>query len=333
MGSVEIKMKAAALCCILFFLGVSYAEDLFLEELRSKIPNGQWTAERQFESSADAKRLLGTLKDPRTTRTYRKDLVEALKGYEAPDTFDARENWPECTTIPMVWDQAACGSCWAVAAAGAMSDRMCIHNKVQVLVSAENLMTCCRRCGFGCDGGYPHQAWEYWKSTGIVNGGFYGSTDTCQPYSVQPCDHHVEGKLEPCGDTVDTPSCSNECISTYNGDYASANTLGESAYDVPRLQMAIMEEIQNKGPVEASIDVYEDFLHYKSGVYEHVKGEMLGGHAVRMIGWGEEAGTPYWLIVNSWNADWGDKGLIKIKRGSNECGIESGLTAGLPKSI
>lgn len=44
------------------------------------------------------------------------------------------------------------------------------------------------------------------------------------------------------------------------------------------------------------------------GVYQHISGENLGGHAIRILGWGVENGTPYWLIANSWNADWGDNG-------------------------
>lgn len=58
---------------------------------------------------------------------------------------------------------------------------------------------------------------------------------------------------------------------------------------------------------------------------------MLGGHAVRILGWGKENGTPYWLIANSWNEDWGDKGLFKMIRGKDDCGIESGINAGTPK--
>jgi len=45
-----------------------------------------------------------------------------------------------------------------------------------------------------------------------------------------------------------------------------------------------------------------------SGVYKHVSGSVLGGHAIRVLGWGVEDGTPYWLVANSWNSDWGDKG-------------------------
>lgn len=63
-------------------------------------------------------------------------------------------------------------------------------------------------------------------------------------------------------------------------------------------------------------------------MYHHTTGASLGGHAVKMIGWGVEDGTPYWLIVNSWNEGWGDHGLFKILRGSNHLGIEAGAHAG-----
>lgn len=44
------------------------------------------------------------------------------------------------------------------------------------------------------------------------------------------------------------------------------------------------------------------------GVYQHVSGSAVGGHAIKILGWGEENGTPYWLCANSWNTDWGDNG-------------------------
>jgi cathepsin B len=87
----------------------------------------------------------------------------------------------------------------------------------------------------------------------------------------------------------------------------------------------------NHGPVEAAFTVFEDFLLYKTGVYKHITGSALGGHAVKLMGWGVENGTKYWLLANSWNTDWGDNGFFKILRGKNECGIESELVAGEPK--
>ena len=43
-----------------------------------------------------------------------------------------------------------------------------------------------------------------------------------------------------------------------------------------------------------------------------------------------ERGTPYWLVANSWNYDWGNNGTFKILRGQNHCGIESNVVAGIP---
>lgn len=45
-----------------------------------------------------------------------------------------------------------------------------------------------------------------------------------------------------------------------------------------------------------------------SGVYQHESGAALGGHAIKILGWGTENNTPYWLVANSWNSDWGDNG-------------------------
>merc|ERR1712124_61817 len=46
--------------------------------------------------------------------------------------------------------------------------------------------------GNGCNGG--NSAWNWFESHGVVTGGDYtdkGSGDTCLPYSLAPCAHHV----------------------------------------------------------------------------------------------------------------------------------------------
>jgi len=49
-----------------------------------------------------------------------------------------------------------------------------------------------------------------------------------------------------------------------------------------------------------------------------------------MIGWGTEKDVPYWLLVNSWSENWGNKGTFKIRRGTNECDIDENTTSGIP---
>ena len=67
------------------------------------------------------------------------------------------------------------------------------------------------------------------------------------------------------------------------------------------------------------------------GVYQHISGAALGGHAMKLIGWGTENGTDYWLIANSWNTTWGISGFLKFLRGTNHLGIEDYLVTATPQ--
>lgn len=253
---------------------------------------------------------------------------------DVPDLFDARTQWPNCPSIAEVRDQSNCGSCWAFGAVEAISDRICIssNGNDRPHISATDLLSCCRMCGFGCEGGDPRAAWNFWVKTGLVSGGTFTTHDGCRPYPFAPCEHHVNGSLPPCSQSLEpTPKCDQKCQSSYLPAYAKDKHFGSKAYGVNSDQSSIQKEIMTNGPVEAAFTVYEDFVMYKSGVYQHKAGSALGGHAVRILGWGTENGSPYWLVANSWNSDWGDKGYFKIYRGNNECGIEEDIVAGNPK--
>lgn len=212
-----------------------------------------------------------------------------------PESFDAREQWPNCPTIKEIRDQGSCGSCWAFGAVEAISDRICIHSngRVNVEVSAEDMLTCCGgECGDGCNGGFPSGAWNFWTKKGLVSGGLYNSHVGCRPYSIPPCEHHVNGSRPPCTGEGDTPKCSKTCEPGYSPSYKEDKHFGCSSYSVANNEKEIMAEIYKNGPVEGAFSVYSDFLLYKSGVYQHVSGEIMGGHAIRILGWGVENGTP-----------------------------------------
>ena len=69
-------------------------------------------------------------------------------------------------------------------------------------------------------------AWEFWKSNGIVTGGQYNSTEGCQPYEIPACDHHVVGKLKPCGNILPTPKCKKTCEADYKPSYEDDKNFG-----------------------------------------------------------------------------------------------------------
>nr|WBW70097.1 venom protein [Lampona murina] len=295
--------------------------------------NTTWKAGKNFEgvSLKYIKGLMGVHKD---NHKYGLPPIWHEVPLGLPESFDSRKKWSYCPSVREIRDQGSCGSCWAFGAVEAMSDRHCIHSKgkVKVELSPDDLVACCNTCGDGCDGGFPLAAWAYWVEEGIVTGGLYNSHFGCKPYEIPSCEHHTTGKRPPCGDIVETPKCVHLCEKGYNRTYKDDKYYGKTHYSVEENVKQIQTEIYKNGPVEGAFSVYADFLSYKSGVYQHHSSESMGGHAIRILGWGVENDVPYWLCANSWNTDWGDNGYFKILRGNNECGIEESIVAGIPKN-
>uniref|UniRef100_A0A158QPU0 Pept_C1 domain-containing protein n=1 Tax=Haemonchus placei TaxID=6290 RepID=A0A158QPU0_HAEPC len=250
---------------------------------------------------------------------------------DIPPSFDSREHWPDCPSLKYVRDQANCGSCWAVSSAGAMSDRICIATKgaKKVILSATDILSCCGDvCGDGCEGGYATKAWEFFKEDGVVSGGNYLSKGCCRPYPVHPCGEHHGIDYGECLFGANTPECHRRCQPGFRKQYRMNKFYGKSVYLLNGVE-DIQRDIMKNGPVVALFEVFEDFNLYNSGIYKHTAGESTGWHAVKVVGWGSENNTDFWIIANSWNDDWGEQGFFRIIRGVNECTIEEDMIAGL----
>ena len=228
-----------------------------------------------------------------------------LEGEELPANFSAYTQWPQCAKP--VLDQAQCGSCWAFGAAETLTDRFCIATggKINITLSPQYLVSC-STLNMGCGGGMLTFTWLSLERSGLP-------TLDCTPYTAQKGDEQSCSSVEK-GCTDGTPLKRYYAKSWSTRWYLSANS--------------IKKEIMTNGPVESAFTVYEDFMSYAGGVYKHTSGSMLGGHAIKIVGWGVEDGQEYWLVQNSWGEDWGEKGFFKMAIGDS--GMDSNGVVGLP---
>jgi cathepsin B len=159
------------------------------------------------------------------------------------------------------------------------------------MYSPEDMVSCDTN-NYGCQGGYMDMAWEYLDQSGIV-------TDACFPYTAG---------------SGNAPACATKCV---DGTQFKRVSCVDGSIRQSKSAASIASEIFNHGPVEAAFTVYQDFFSYSSGIYHHVSGGVAGGHAIKLLGFGEENGETYWLAANSWGASWGMKGFFKIRQGDS----------------
>ncbi|KAH7822153.1 putative cathepsin B5 cysteine protease [Monocercomonoides exilis] len=263
-------------------------------------PLSTWTAEENKFSMLSTQQLRSMF-NQEIVKDLKKDLHSHVEeDPNSPESFDAREEWPNA--IHPIRDQKKCGSCWAFAGTEVLSDRFAVMDHPVGVLSPQDLVSC-DMLDHGCNGGSPLLEWTWMALRGVT-------TDECIPY--------VSGN-----GTV--PRCPRKCS---DGSVIVRHKAKTFSF-LPSL--FIQSDLMRHGPQEFCFMVYEDFMSYKKGVYQHQTGELLGGHAVKSVGWGVEGGVKYWLLANSWGSDWGEKGFFKILRGKNECSIESMVYAGVPK--
>ena len=243
------------------------------------------------QTLADAKRLMST--SFASHSNLNKCFVDSTE--EIPESFDTREAFKECKL--KVFDQnKKCAASYATTIASTLAEKFCIESDEKKLtpLSAQELLSC-DTANKGCRGGYVNNALEYIVMRGI-------STEECLPYKG----------------TFDA-KCSEMC--------AEPMKVRPESFCVLFGDNDIKREIMKNGPVVSSMEVYTDFLSYKTGVYS--KGEDVpkfsGYHTIKIVGWGVEdgsdeepnKGSKYWIIENSWGEDWGQNGYAKISEGQN----------------
>ena len=192
---------------------------------------------------------------------------------------------------------------------------------------------------YSCSGENLLNAWQYLYRYGVPadNCFFYGDEDDFD--NTTPDLTNIDEINSVCGEYstgfFDSCPASKKKMVVYKagGFYMVPGIKSSDPTKPAGSEYNIRKEIYKWGPVTSGLMVYQDFMDWDGkGIYQYDgKSEKIGGHAIVIMGWGETSrGKKYWIVRNSWGAEWGDKGYFKIVRGKNMCEIEDNVVVGVP---
>jgi len=215
----------------------------------------------------------------------------------APAAFD----WRDKGAVTPVKDQLQCGSCWAFSASEAIESAWILKGHATastINLSPQQIVDCDTIDGVqGCNGGYTESAYDY-----IVQAG--GQEQMSEyPYTGE------NGKCK------------------FNAQYIDAKISG--FINISKDESALSGTLSITGPLSICLDAAH-WQDYQSGVMSNrdccplLKCQM--DHCVQLVGYNTTASTPYWIVRNSWNTNWGVDGYIWLEMGKNTCGLANDVT-------
>jgi len=215
-----------------------------------------------------------------------------------PDSYNALE----LGYVTPAKDQRDCGSCTAFATMAAIETCFAkVTGGVQGDYSEQQLVDCGYSWpgAYGCGGAYI-QSYVYWAA----NTSLELAHESQYPYVAS-------------NSTYDCPAD----LPRYN----QGARISGAYYTHQGTEELLKELVYEHGAVVTVVDAGRPFSNYGGGILDTCTSQKQN-HAVTVVGYGEENGIPYWVVKNSWNERWGDKGFIRLKRGDRQCGIAQKLS-------
>ncbi|KAF2070480.1 hypothetical protein CYY_008205 [Polysphondylium violaceum] len=202
-------------------------------------------------------------------------------------------DWRVWGFVSSVKDQGGCGSCYAFSAVGALESQYFRINQRMLDFSEQELVDCSSIYGnSGCRGGWMHNCFRYIQNYGI-------SLESSYPY---------EDKVSQCR------------------AFGNKKEVKIQIYVmIPQHdENALADAVATDGPVSVAYDASaREFMYYTKGIFfSESCNQKIVTHAVVAVGYGTENGVDYWILKNSWGANWGEQGYFRMKRNTEDkCGI------------
>jgi cysteine peptidase B len=230
-----------------------------------------------------------------------KVLAERRKASPVGNMFSAEQvkaavssiDWRAKGAVTYVKNQGQCGSCWSFSTTGSIEGQWFLAGNKLVAVSEQELVSC-DTTDDGCNGGLMDNAFAWIVSAQSGN----IATEASYPY--------VSG-----GGNV--PACA---LPKTTG----ANIVGHS--DLPQNEDQMATWMTTNGPISIGVDA-TSWQTYMGGIMTNCISSQVD-HGVLAVGFDNTNNPPYWIIKNSWAANWGEDGYIRVQKGTDQCLITSG---------
>ncbi|KPA82923.1 cysteine peptidase A (CPA) (CPA) [Leptomonas pyrrhocoris] len=210
------------------------------------------------------------------------------KVFEGARGSSSQSDWREKGAVTPVKNQGQCGSCWAFSAIGNIEGQWAAAGHPLTALS-EQMLVSCDNVDEACNGGIMDQAWDWI----IANNSGNVMTEESYPYASG------SGMV---------PSCSST---------GKVGATISSHVAIAQDEAAIAAWLEQHGPISIAVDA-STWQFYFGGVVSNCFSQQLN-HGVLLVGHNDSADPPYWIVKNSWGTSWGEKGYIRLEKGSNQC--------------
>lgn len=238
--------------------------------------------------------------------TFKADIVGTLplgiplNMSDIPKSID----WVDKGAVNPVKNQQQCGSCWAFSTVANIEGVNFLKTGKLLSLSEQELVDCDKSTGNeGCQGGLPSDAFK-----DMIQNNIGLELETDYPYVAK----------------------NGACKAAQTREKVFISNWTKISTDEDQIAAALVEY----GPLSIGINA-GPMQFYAGGIAKPWKilcNPKALDHGVAIVGFGEDSGTKYWKIRNSWGSTWGEKGYYRIIRGTGACGLNTAVTSAFVKT-